>query len=106
MAATLPEITFAGHNTVVVRSVIASVVVDPFLFTHRAGFPDTYQPLSRRELGSVDAIVLTHSHPDHMDAATLLRFGRDTQVIVPFIERETVLSVDMATGCGNSGSNG
>jgi L-ascorbate metabolism protein UlaG (beta-lactamase superfamily) len=94
-AASLPEITFAGHNTVVVRSKNAAVLLDPFLCAHRASFPDVYQPLTPLELGPVDAIVLTHSHPDHMDPGSLLRFGCDTHLIVPYMERETVLSVDM-----------
>ena len=92
----LPEITFAGHNTVVVRSATTSVVVDPFLFAHRATFPVSYQPLTALELGPVDAIAVTHSHPDHLDPGSLLRFSPDTLVVVPVVERETVLSVDMA----------
>jgi L-ascorbate metabolism protein UlaG (beta-lactamase superfamily) len=94
--AELPEITFAGHNTAVVRSKTTSVVLDPFLRSHRSTYPESYQPLTRRQLGRIDAILLTHSHPDHFDPGSLLRFGRDLRVIVPALERETVLSVDMA----------
>ena len=94
--ADLPEITFAGHNTVVVRSKTTGVVLDPFLRERRMSYPESYQPLTRPQLGPIDAILLTHSHPDHFDPGSLLRFRRDVRVIVPALERETVLSVDMA----------
>jgi L-ascorbate metabolism protein UlaG (beta-lactamase superfamily) len=92
----LPEITFAGHNTVVVRSKTTGVLVDPFLRARRTTYPASYQPLTRAQLGPIDAIMLTHSHPDHFDPGSLLRFGREVHVIVPSLERETVLSVDLA----------
>jgi L-ascorbate metabolism protein UlaG (beta-lactamase superfamily) len=91
-----PGLTLLGHNTVVVRSARSAVVLDPFLPAWRApseGPP--YRPLTVPELGPIDALVITHSHPDHFDPGTLLRFPCDTTVIVPRIERETLLAVAM-----------
>jgi L-ascorbate metabolism protein UlaG (beta-lactamase superfamily) len=97
------DLTFAGHNTVVVRSARSSVVVDPFLFPSSASYPDTYQPLGAGRLGTVDALLITHSHPDHFDPATLIRFPPDIRVIVPVAERETVLGADMRHRLGELG---
>jgi L-ascorbate metabolism protein UlaG (beta-lactamase superfamily) len=90
---TSAALTFVGHNTIVTRSATAAVVVDPYLFAGGRAFPDGYQPLTRAELGRIDAILLTHTHPDHFDAGTLLRFGPSIPVIVPRIERESLLAV-------------
>ena len=90
------DITFCGHNTVLVRGREASVLVDPWLPARRAIYPDTYQPLQFADLGRVDAVLLTHSHPDHLDPATLLRIPPDTPVVVPVVERENLLTADMA----------
>ncbi|MHB8577640.1 MAG: MBL fold metallo-hydrolase, partial [Dehalococcoidia bacterium] len=88
-------LTFLGHNTVVVRSNTARLIVDPFLFAGSAAFPAGYQPLQLRELGAIDAVLITHSHPDHFDPSTLLRFPLETRIIVPRVDRETILAIAM-----------
>jgi len=90
------DITFVGHNTVVVRSETARVLVDPLLFAHSNAYPTEYQPLTLPDLGPIDAVLITHSHPDHFDPGTLLRLPPDIRIIVPYIERETLLAVAMA----------
>lgn len=91
-----PGLTFVGHNTVVVRSTRCSVVIDPFLRPARPYHESGYQPLTRGELGPIDAIAITHSHPDHFDPGSLLRFDPEITVIVPVVERESLLAVAMA----------
>jgi L-ascorbate metabolism protein UlaG (beta-lactamase superfamily) len=90
------DLTFVGHNTVVVRSARARLVVDPLLFPTSGAYPADYQPLHLNDLGPIDAILITHSHPDHFDPGTLLRLSPDTPVIVPHVERETLLAVVIA----------
>lgn len=90
------ELLFLGHNTALLRPGDAALLVDPFLSARLPDYPRAYQPLQRRELGPVDAIALTHAHPDHFDPASLLRFPPDTRIITPRIAREHVLAVDMA----------
>jgi L-ascorbate metabolism protein UlaG (beta-lactamase superfamily) len=41
-------------------------------------------------------VFITHSHPDHYDLSTLLRLGRDVTIVVPEVERESLLAIDMA----------
>jgi hypothetical protein len=89
------DATFVGHNTVVIRSATTRVVVDPWLPPTAGRYPRGYQPVARAEFGRIDAILLTHSHPDHFVPETLLQFDRSVPVIVPRIERESLLAVDM-----------
>ena len=91
-----PGATFIGHATVAISDGDRQILFDPFLLPKSALFPDDYQPLSLRDLGGLDAVFITHSHPDHFDLGSLLRIGADTPIFVPEVQRESVLSIDMA----------
>lgn len=92
-----PAFTFVGHNTVVMRSAQASIVVDPFLPSALDALAP--RPLVRSALGPVDAILITHGHPDHFDPGSLLQFRRDSAVFVPQLGRESMLAADLAARC-------
>jgi L-ascorbate metabolism protein UlaG (beta-lactamase superfamily) len=85
---------FVGHATVRLGSRGSSVLVDPFLLPRRERY-QSYQPISHGQL-QPDAILVTHSHPDHFDPATLLRFGPEIPILVPEVDRESILAIDMA----------
>jgi L-ascorbate metabolism protein UlaG (beta-lactamase superfamily) len=89
------DATFLGHNTVVVRSSTTTVLIDPWFFPGTSRYPPDYQPIQPHELGSVDAVLITHSHPDHFDPASLMRLGPNTPLFVPRVPRESIVSVDM-----------
>lgn len=91
-----PSVTWLGHNTVLARSATSAVLVDPLLFAPSGLDVPDYAPLLPDRLGPVDGLVITHSHRDHFDPASLLRFPPDLRVVVPAVERESVLAVDMA----------
>lgn len=92
-----PGLLFAGHNLVVVATDHHRIAVDPFLRPAVPADGSGYRALTWRELGPIDAVLITHSHPDHFAPGTLLQIDPDTTMIVPRLERETVLSVDMAS---------
>jgi L-ascorbate metabolism protein UlaG (beta-lactamase superfamily) len=95
-AVTGSDLTFVGHNTVVIRSGTSSVVVDPWFVATDPEDPAGYRPLQLRDVGLVDAVAITHSHPDHFVPSTLLQLPPSTKMIVPRMERETILTVAMA----------
>ena len=89
------DITLVGHNTVVIRDASTTIMFDPYLHESSTQYPETYQPMKLSDLGRLDAVVLTHSHRDHFDPASLLRIPPSTTIYAPAIERESILSVNM-----------
>jgi L-ascorbate metabolism protein UlaG (beta-lactamase superfamily) len=88
-------IWFVGHNTAIVGSKKARLIVDPWFRPWREGDPQDYKPLRPVDLGPVDAIAITHSHGDHFHLGSLLAFPRDTPILVPYVERESILATDL-----------
>jgi L-ascorbate metabolism protein UlaG (beta-lactamase superfamily) len=79
-----PRLTWIGHASFLLSLDGANLLVDP-TFSHRAGL--VYRRygapgLAIDQLPRVDAILLTHSHHDHLDARTLARL-QGVPAIVP-----------------------
>jgi L-ascorbate metabolism protein UlaG (beta-lactamase superfamily) len=92
----LPGVTRLQHAGLLFPGRGTGILVDPHLHS-------TYEPtglrdnLLRHELeGLVDAIVISHSHPDHFHVTTLMTFGRDVPLVVPRSRRATMLCPDFA----------
>jgi L-ascorbate metabolism protein UlaG (beta-lactamase superfamily) len=66
-----PSVTWFGHATAVAELGNARVLFDP-LFRSRT-----------RRAGKVDAVLVTHSHVDHLNRWSLKAVDRDTHLIVP-----------------------
>jgi L-ascorbate metabolism protein UlaG (beta-lactamase superfamily) len=93
--ASTPGVTLIGHACVFVHGRNSGVLVDPFVSVGSGLWPTSYRPLELAELGKIDAILITHGHPDHFDPATLLRIPSHTPLIVPTVKRESLLSPDI-----------
>ncbi|MEW5739230.1 MAG: MBL fold metallo-hydrolase [Myxococcota bacterium] len=90
------DLVFVGHNTTLVRGQRGTVLVDPYFRpASRFDLPHC-QPMQPRDLGRVDAVVITHSHGDHFHLGSLLQLPRDVRVFVPPVERESLFSTDCA----------
>jgi L-ascorbate metabolism protein UlaG (beta-lactamase superfamily) len=86
------QITMAwlGHATVLINFLGIKIITDPVLFS-RVGvrLPGltigpkrlTAPALTVRELPTVDMVLLSHAHFDHIDRRTLRRFDRSTRII-------------------------
>lgn len=82
----MPEplrLTWIGHATVLIESGGRRFLTDPFL-------RDRLGPLRRRgasvdlgALGRLDAVLLSHAHPDHFDRRSLRRLEGDPLMVVP-----------------------
>lgn len=76
------RIVYVGHATVLVDMDGVRLLTDPLLRTRllhlrRVGEVDTVEP------DSVDAVLVSHLHFDHLDFPSLQRLGRDVPVVVP-----------------------
>jgi L-ascorbate metabolism protein UlaG (beta-lactamase superfamily) len=77
------RLTWIGHATVLIEAGGRRFLTDPFL-------RDRLGPLRRRgasvdlgAIGRVDAVLLSHAHPDHFDRRSLRRLEGDPLMIVP-----------------------
>jgi len=66
-----PNVTWLGHATAVAQLGASRVVFDPLL------------PWRARAAGPVDAILVTHSHVDHLNRWSLKAIDRSAQLVVP-----------------------
>ncbi|HEX7840205.1 MAG TPA: MBL fold metallo-hydrolase [Kofleriaceae bacterium] len=71
-------VTWLGHATAVAELGSARVVFDPLL------------PWRARAAGRVDAVLVTHSHVDHLNRWSLKAIDRDTHLVVPMGARHIV----------------
>ncbi len=87
------QITWIGHATVLVQFDGISILTDP-IFTDRCG-PTSWlgvkryrvAPLKVDELPKIDAVVISHSHFDHLSHPTVCelnkKFGKEIHWFVP-----------------------
>jgi len=73
-----PSVTWLGHATAVAQLGAARVLFDPLLRARA------------RAAGKVDAVLVTHSHVDHLNRWSLKAVDRDTHLIVPKGARHVV----------------
>ena len=66
-----PQVTWLGHATAVAELGETRVLFDPLLRARA------------RAAGKVDAVLVTHSHVDHLNRWSLKAIDRDTHLVVP-----------------------
>lgn len=82
------RITWLGHASFLIQGLGRSLLIDPVFADHCAPFP--IKSLHRRvappcrieDLPRIDAILLTHSHYDHLDLVSLRRIGTGIPVVI------------------------
>lgn len=90
--ASVPEcgwrVTWLGHASFLLQGAGASLLIDPFFSEICAPIPvpslrrKAPTPCKIADLPRIDAILLTHSHYDHLDLPTLRKIGRGTKIII------------------------
>jgi L-ascorbate metabolism protein UlaG (beta-lactamase superfamily) len=79
------SVTWTGHASYVIRMGGACVLADPVWSPRIPGVPRRLTPpgIAWSELPTVDAVVISHNHYDHLDAPTMRRLPRATRILVP-----------------------
>jgi L-ascorbate metabolism protein UlaG (beta-lactamase superfamily) len=78
----LSGLTWLGHSTVVIDLEGTRVVTDPVL-RGRVWHLRREAPVAADALGELDAILLSHTHYDHLDLSSLGRLDRTLPVVAP-----------------------
>ena len=79
------QITYVGHATVLVELAGARVLTDPVLRSRLLLIIRRHGTLPADEVGtSLDAVLISHLHGDHLDFPSLRRLGPSTRIIAPF----------------------
>lgn len=76
-------ITWIGHSSFLIQAGGMNILTDP-VWAERMGFAKRLAPpgLTLAELPPIDAVLLSHSHYDHMDMRTLRAF-KEARLFVP-----------------------
>jgi L-ascorbate metabolism protein UlaG (beta-lactamase superfamily) len=78
----LSGLTWLGHSTVVIDLEGTRIVTDPVL-RQRVWHLRRERPVGADALGDLDAILVSHTHYDHLDLSSLARLDRNLLVVAP-----------------------
>lgn len=87
--AATPQITWLGHATFLLQYNDVNVLTDPILTDRASPFsfagPERLQPapVEVSELPSIDIVIISHNHYDHLDTETIEALGPDVTYLVP-----------------------
>jgi N-acyl-phosphatidylethanolamine-hydrolysing phospholipase D len=83
------QITWMGHDTFLIQVAGLNILTDP-IFSERAS-PFSFigpkrivaPPMQQDDLPPIQATIISHNHYDHLDAATIAKFGNTLHFFVP-----------------------
>jgi len=81
-----PVITWLGHSSFLIQIGGVNILTDPVLNEASYFFPRFLGPgISAEKLPNIDFVLISHNHPDHMDASSLMRLKEHsgTTFLVP-----------------------
>ena len=82
------RVVWLGHASFLLQGGGVSLLVDPVFADHCGPLPipGLYRkvavPCAIAELPKIDAVLLTHTHYDHLDLTTLRRLGMETPLVI------------------------
>ncbi len=77
------QITYIGHATLLIEIDGFRIITDPFFRTRVWHLSRTHLIIQPEWYQEIDAILVSHTHWDHLDISSLRKFHPETQVIAP-----------------------
>jgi L-ascorbate metabolism protein UlaG (beta-lactamase superfamily) len=77
------EITYLGHSTVLIAMDGRRILTDPILRQRVGPLVRAGGPVAPRHWTGIDAVLISHSHWDHLDPGSLRLVGVDVPLVVP-----------------------
>jgi L-ascorbate metabolism protein UlaG (beta-lactamase superfamily) len=77
------RVTFLGHATIVIDMDGVRLLTDPILRSRVGPLVRLRSPLEAERWADVDAVLISHSHWDHLDHGSLRLLGTEMPIIVP-----------------------
>jgi L-ascorbate metabolism protein UlaG (beta-lactamase superfamily) len=77
------ELTYVGHATVLIQLAGVRLLTDPLLGTGILHIRRRAPAPAVEDLGSLDAVLISHAHRDHLDHHSLRQLASGQPVIVP-----------------------
>lgn len=79
-----PErLTFVGHSTVLMEIGGARILTDPVLRDRILHIRRHAGAVAGEVLDHIDAVLISHLHPDHLDPPSVRMVGKETRIIAP-----------------------
>ena len=99
------RLTWVGHATVLIEVGGRRFLTDPFLRDRLGPLRRQGSAVDLAAIGRVDAVLLSHAHPDHFDRMSLRRLEGDPLFVVPtglggVVERMGFVARELAPGDG------
>lgn len=76
-------ITYLGHSTLLIEAGGVRILTDPILRDRVGPLVRVHPVPASIDLDAVDAVLLSHSHWDHLDTGSLRLLGSDVPLLVP-----------------------
>jgi L-ascorbate metabolism protein UlaG (beta-lactamase superfamily) len=77
------SITYLGHSTVVIELDGVRILTDPILRPRVGPLVRAEAPIEPGHWSRMDAVLISHSHWDHLDVGSLRLVGQDVPLLVP-----------------------
>lgn len=77
------DMTYLGHSTVLLEMAGLRLLTDPILRARVGPLVRTEAPIAPEHWQSIDAVLVSHSHWDHLDYGSLRMVGMGVPIFVP-----------------------
>jgi L-ascorbate metabolism protein UlaG (beta-lactamase superfamily) len=77
------RLTFVGHSTVLLEIGGGRILTDPILRDRVLHIRRHAGAVEAEFFDAIDAVLISHLHPDHLDPPSLRRVGKDVSIVAP-----------------------